>query len=313
LSENLTKNQLEQIEIHLQEEGFQNISFLPYFEVSEAFKHFYLKYLSDKKEANLIYLRNTEAKFDIRNIYPQTKSIVAASYFYLNSKTLEALKAHKYKIARYAWGRDYHNVLKKKMAKICQKFSEGRAVVDSTPLPEKYTARRANLGFIGKNGLLIHEHYGSFFLLVFYLMEKELPVDYKQNIREEEISPARDIEKYCQNCVKCVKACPTAAIDIDGCIEAEKCVSYRTIEEREELKLVKSKKHRYIFGCDICQVVCPYNKKPLFNEDDDFYPTKISMALAEGDFSGLSDDSLNGSPLKRRKIEGLKKNISMIT
>jgi len=312
LPEKLKKTELEQIETLLKKEGFHQISFLPYFEISENFKKSYLKYLSEKKEANLAYLRNTEARFEIRNIHPQTQTIVAASFFYLNQKTLDTIKKTKYKIARYAWGRDYHNVLKKRMKKVCEKFSAGRAVVDSTPLPEKYLARKAGLGFVGRNGLLIHPQFGSFFLLAFFLMDKALPDDFRLKFQIEEKNTSEDIENLCKDCLKCVKACPSSAVEGGGFIHTSRCISYRTIEERENLEEIKMKKHKYIFGCDICQTVCPYNKIPLINEDKDFFPAEKTISIAEGKTEHLTDEDLYGSSLKRRTLAGLKKNIKLI-
>jgi len=303
----LEKEEIDLIKKRLFKEGFKHVSFSTYFEVENEFKKFYLQFLKEKKEASLSYLQNIKAKFNIKEIYANTNTIIAASFFYHNQKVKLALKENPYKIASYAWGKDYHNVLKKRMKRVVKDISAGRIVTDSTPLPERYLGRKLNIGFIGKNGMLINPENGSYFLLVFALLERPLSSDLilenkKANIEE-------DFKKYCNNCSRCIKSCPGGAINSDGIINIENCISYQTIEMRGKVNCSNIKKNKWIFGCDVCQMVCPYNKKEYLNNDTDFYPSDISLDVSKGHLENIKDTHLFGTALKRAGIEGLRRNI----
>ena len=260
---------------------------------------------------------------------------MAVLYPYFNPITHKLVKSGSYKISRYACGKDYHIVLKKKLQLACKDMGNFRVVVDSTPFPERYYGRLANLGFIGKNGLLIHPQKGSYFFLAFVLFSKKIPdAFYKKSElnsflmkTKKNQNIADDIKKYCKNCNRCVDACPTNAILDLGKIETKRCISYQTIEshvvEKNPLETKSeitstnqktTKKHRWIFGCDICQTVCPYNKKPMISLDEDFHPNPItkmlldSTSLENQNTKVYSPKMLHGTPLKRIGMNGIIKN-----
>ncbi len=288
--------------------GFSQAEFLAAPDVGADFKSFYQEYLDSGRQADLVYLENTAAKFDIKALQTDTQSLLVLAHPYLNQQVQQALKEGTYKVARYAWGRDYHKILKSKMKKLLLRFElAGRMVVDSTPLPERYFARRAGLGRIGRSGMLIHQQQGSYFLLAFILLNHQVEADQKP-----ETDLAEDINTLCGDCYKCVEACPTGAISNEGLVDSNLCISYLTIENKKpEIQTQKTKKHRWIFGCDICQTVCPYNKQALVTQEADFGVRQVTRELAQGRLPA-EESELFGSPLARAGLSGLKRNIDYV-
>ncbi|MCB1199219.1 MAG: tRNA epoxyqueuosine(34) reductase QueG, partial [Leptospiraceae bacterium] len=285
--------------------GFADLQFIVATSPDAEFQSFYNRYLDENLHADLDYLANTTVKFDPKFILAGVKAIGVFAHAYRHRETEHELKNAKYKIARYAWGRDYHKTLRSKMKKVMKTFN-ARMVVDSTPLPERYFARKAGIGKIGRNGMLIREDLGSWFLLSFALLEEPIEV---QETRQNEPQLSAEISSTCGTCRACVEACPTQALLADGRMDTSRCISYATIE-RPGHRIQESKKHRWVFGCDICQNVCPYNRGNVgFTSEEDFKPRKAALAIANGELTALQAQDWLGTPLRRAGSEGLAKNI----
>jgi len=210
-------------------------------------------------------------------------------------------------ISKYAYGRDYHKVVKKKLEKlleIIRGFDEtvtGRFFVDSAPVLERAWAARSGLGWIGKHSNLINKKYGSFIFIGELIIDLELEYD----------NPAKD---YCGNCTKCIDACPTNAIVADRVIDASRCISYQTIENKGEIgNSLKGKMGNWVFGCDICQDICPWNRGIKPAGEPDFMPRKKMLEMTGDDWNNLDEERYNklfsGTAVKRAGFSRLKRNI----
>ncbi len=266
------------------------------------------KWLNQNMHGNMSYMANNfELRTDPRKLFEGCKSVISLVLnYYPEQKQPNGLP----KISTYAYGRDYHKVLKSKCKKLIAKMNNefgsfaGRAFVDSAPIMDKVWAQKSGLGWIGKNSNLITKNQGSYFFIAEILCDLEIEPD----------SPIRD---YCGTCTKCIDACPTDAIETPYIVNGSKCISYLTIELKNEIPTeFKGKFNDWIFGCDICQDVCPWNRfsKPTTEKDFDYKPEKLEMSFK--DWEEITEDIFNekfsGSPLKRAGFEGLKRNISFI-
>jgi len=253
------------------------------------------------------YMENHfEKRTDPRKLVEGSKSIISVLFNYFpEKKQIE----NSYKISKYAYGKDYHYVVKEKLNllfdfinnEICK--TEGRAFVDSAPVMDKVWAAKSGLGWIGKNTNLISREFGSFFFIGELILDLEL--DYDQEIKD-----------YCGNCTKCIDACPTGAISPYK-LDARKCISYLTIEKKEEIpEKFKGEWKNWIFGCDICQDVCPWNSKIEPHNEHAFQISDLLENMKKEDWENL--DKVNfkkifkNSPVERTKFEGLKRNIEFL-
>lgn len=268
------------------------------------------KWLDLGYNSTMSYMNNHfDKRLDPRKLVPGSKSIISLMFNYYtdNMQNIDS----KFKVSKYAFGRDYHKVVKNKLKKLLKYINEelkevsGRAFVDSAPILEGAWARKAGLGWIGKNSLLINPQKGSFFFLSELIIDLELEYD-------------NPISDYCGSCTKCIDACPTEAISMDGYIvDGGKCISFLTIENKGEIPIeFKDKMVNYIFGCDICQDVCPWNKFAKEHKEPDFNPKKEFIELKKEDWENLAKDEFEkmffGTPIARTKFEGLKRNIDFI-
>jgi epoxyqueuosine reductase len=214
------------------------------------------------------------------------------------------------KISRYAYGRDYHKVLKGKCKSLISNMKtlfgdfNGRAFVDSAPVMDKAWAQRSGLGWIGKHTNLINREIGSYFFIAEILCDIELEPD----------SPIKD---YCGTCTKCIDACPTDAIESAYVVNGSKCISYFTIELKDSIpEEYKGKFENWAFGCDICQEVCPWNRFSKPTNEKDFDYRKDALELNEKEWLEITEDIFNekfaGSPIKRTGIEGMRRNIKFL-
>ncbi len=267
-------------------------------------------WLNKGHHGEMAYLANNfDLRVDPTKLVPGSKSVISLAYNYFNSDTRSSPEAPK--ISMYAYGRDYHKVVRKKMEQLLSfirtSFGEvgGRVFVDSAPVLERDLARRAGLGWIGKNTMLIHPRKGSFFFLGELITDLELMYD----------SPMTD---YCGTCTRCIDACPTEAIDKNGYImDGSKCISYLTIELKNEIpQEFKGKMENWIFGCDICQQVCPWNRFSEPHSEPQFLPSGEWLHMTQEEWSDLTEDAFTrlfeGSAVKRAKYEGLKRNIRFL-
>ena len=210
------------------------------------------EWLRRQYQGKMSYLENYfDKRLDPTLLVPGAKSVVSLIYNYYPKKDLG--RDGEYKIAKYAYGEDYHFVMKEKLKLLLEKIREGigevhgRAFVDSAPVMERAWAQHVGLGWIGKNSLLLNREMGSFLFLAEVIID--LPLEYDQPVKD-----------YCGTCTACLDACPTDAITESHVVDGSKCISYFTIELKEAIPAdVKGKFENWIFGCDICQDVCPSN------------------------------------------------------
>lgn len=248
-----------------------------------------------------------DMRLDPRLIVPGAKSVIS---FILNYFPEENFHNEEFKISKYAYGRDYHKVIKKKIKQLVQTLQEdigdfnGRGFVDSAPVMDKVWAQKSGLGWIGKNSNLINRDTGSFFFIAELIVDFELEYD-------------GPIEDYCGDCTKCIDACPTDAIAEPYVVDGSKCISYLTIELKEAIpKEFKGKMDNWIFGCDICQDVCPWNRFSKGHKVKEFVPNEDFKSISKNDWVDITEEvfekAFAGSAVKRTKLEGLKRNIDFI-
>jgi epoxyqueuosine reductase len=260
-------------------------------------------------QGKMSYLENHfDKRLDPTLLVPGAKSVVSLLYNYYPKKDLA--KTSEYKIAKYAYGEDYHFVVKDKLKTLLENIQleigevHGRAFVDSAPVMERAWGQRSGLGWVGKNSLLLNQKMGSFFFIAELILDVELEYDHA-------------IKDFCGTCTACMDACPTDAIAEPYVVDGSKCISYFTIELKEEIPLdAKGKFENWIFGCDICQDVCPWNSFSRSNTEDRFTPNTELKSMTKQDWREITDEVFKkvfkNSPLKRAKFEGLKRNISFI-
>jgi epoxyqueuosine reductase len=268
------------------------------------------EWLKRSYQGKMSYLENHfDKRLDPTLLVSGAKSVVSLLYNYYPKKDLTA--ESELKIAKYAYGEDYHFVVKEKLKEFLDRITDsvgeinGRAFVDSAPVMERAWAQRSGLGWIGKNSLLLNKQAGSFFFLAELIIDLELEYD----------NPTKD---YCGTCTACIDACPTDAITEPYVVDGSKCISYFTIELREQIpQEVKGKFENWIFGCDICQDVCPWNRFASPNEEARFQPSAELKSMTRADWQDVTEDVFkklfSNSAVKRAKLEGLKRNISFVT
>ena len=255
--------------------------------------------------------RSADRRADVRHVLPGARSVIVTATLYNTDRPYSSeIAPDVARISRYAWGDDYHDVLKARLDGLLawmrtqsSTVFEARAYVDTGPVQERVYAQYAGLGWIGKNTCLINPEIGSWIFLGEIITTLELEPD------------AQGLEQ-CGSCTKCLDACPTGALVEPGVLDSERCLSYLTIEHRGE---VPAEYHAaigtHVYGCDICQEVCPYNQPAPTSTDAPWQPrTGLDLPrLAE--LSSRSDDDLRalikGSPMTRAKIAGLRRNLDI--
>lgn len=262
-------------------------------------------------QGKMSYLENHfDKRLDPTLLVPGAKSVISLIYNYYPEKDLSKENPESYKLAKYAYGEDYHYVVKDKLKLFLQRIEEtigkveGRAFVDSAPVHERAWAKKAGLGWIGKNSLLLNKTMGSFFFLAELIIDLELEYD----------GPIKD---YCGTCTACMDACPTDALPQPYVVDGSKCISYFTIELKEEIPSeVKGKFENWIFGCDICQDVCPWNSFSKPNHEARFQPQTQLKHMTRNDWEEITDEVFKSlfrnSAVTRTKFEGLKRNIRFV-
>jgi epoxyqueuosine reductase len=263
-------------------------------------------------QGSMGYLENHfDKRLDPTLLVPGAKSVISLVYNYYPEKDLAQINPGDLKLAKYAYGEDYHFVIKDKLKDFLNKIQSeigevsGRAFVDSAPVHERAWAKKSGLGWIGKNSLLLNRSMGSFFFLAELIFDLELEYD----------GPIKD---YCGTCTACMDACPTDAIPQPYVVDGSKCISYFTIELKEEIPdEVKGKFENWIFGCDICQDVCPWNRFSQPHQEARFQPHPDLEKMNLQEWKEISNDVFEKlfkkSAVKRPKLEGLKRNISFVT
>ena len=266
------------------------------------------KWLRENKHGQMKYMENYfDKRLDPRLLVDGAKSVISLLYNYYPDQHPDTPGP---KISKYAYGNDYHDVIKDKLQEFLFSLKEktgninGRAFVDSAPVLDKAWAKKSGLGWIGKNSNLITKQNGSFFFIAELIVDLELNYD-------------GAIKDYCGTCTKCIDACPTEAIVAPYVVDGSKCISYLTIELKENIpEEFKGKMDQWAFGCDVCQDVCPWNsfstvhKEPLFMNHSGF------LNFTEAEWQDMTEETFNlvfkHSAVKRTKYKGLKRNLNFI-
>lgn len=268
------------------------------------------KWLNQEMHGKMGYMANHfDKRLDPTLLVPGAKSVISLLYNYHAPKQQESCAP---KLSTYAYGEDYHFVLKRKLKEIASYITEnigdfnGRVFVDSAPVLERAWAKRSGLGWVGKNGNLINKQSGSFYFLAEVICDLELEPD----------GPVKD---YCGSCTACIDACPTNALE-NGVVNGSKCISYLTIELKKDEQIPSQFKGQFedwMFGCDICQDVCPWNRFAKPHNTPEFQPNQAMLEMTKSDWKELThevfQDLFRKSPVKRTKFEGLQRNIKFVT
>jgi epoxyqueuosine reductase len=264
-------------------------------------------WLQQGYQGEMAYLENHfDKRLDPRLLVPGAKTVVSLLYNYYPEKVQTESD---YKIAKYAYGEDYHVVVKDKCYGMLEEIRkqigsiEGRVFVDSAPVMERAWAEKSGLGWIGKHGLLINKSQGSYFFLA------ELIIDL-------DCEPDGQLKDFCGTCTKCVDACPTEAILPDKTLNASQCISYLTIELKSAIdNSFSGKMNDWIFGCDICQDVCPWNRFSKPHTETRFAPIE-AISYSKNDWEQLEKEQFDRvfkhSAIQRTGLEGLKRNINFL-
>ena len=268
------------------------------------------KWLAEGMNGNMGYMANHfEKRLDPGKIEEGAKSVISVLINYFPSHKQADPSAPE--ISKYAYGRDYHFVVKEKLNDLlifiqseispCQ----GRAFVDSAPILERSLAKAAGLGWIGKHSLLINKYFGSYVFIGELIIDLDLSFDLPFT------------SDHCGTCTRCIDACPTRAIVADRVVDARKCISYHTIENKEEVPIsIREKFENHIFGCDICQDVCPWNKVITPNQGIDFKPIEGLLEMQRKDWADLDHPTYNkmfrNSAFERAGYHRIMRNISYL-
>ena len=267
------------------------------------------KWLKNYRHGKMQYMENHfDKRLDPTKLVPDAKSVVSLLLNYFPKETQQDKTAPK--ISKYAYGQDYHHVIKSKLKElhyfITSTIGEvgGRAFVDSAPVLDKAWAKKSGLGWMGKNTNLIQKQSGSFFFIAELIIDLELEEDHT-------------VTDHCGSCTACIDACPTEAIVEPYVVDGSKCISYFTIELKEEIpKEVKGKFDNWMFGCDICQDVCPWNRFSTAHNEPLFDPHPDLLTMTKNDWEEITREVFSKvfqkSAVKRTKYKGLLRNIEFL-
>ena len=267
-------------------------------------------WLKNDYQGKMDYMNNHfDKRLDPRLLVDDAKSVVSLLLNYYPEETqIEGTP----KISKYAYGQDYHFIIKDKLKDLFQFIQDeigevgGRVFVDSAPVMDKAWAKKSGLGWMGKNANIIHPKNGSFFFIAELILDLELEAD----------GPMKD---YCGTCTKCIDACPTEAIVQPYVVDGSKCISYLTIELKDAIipSQFKAQMDDWMFGCDVCQDVCPWNRFSKPHNESKFNPHENLLKMNKADWQDLTQDIFKelfkNSAVKRTKFDGLKRNIGFLS
>lgn len=265
----------------------------------------FTRWIVEGKNAEMKYLENhSDLRRDPRLLLEDAKTVISIAFNYFpHRQRAEELPY----ISMYAYGQDYHDVLRNRLRMACERIKElwggeFRICIDSAPVHERYWAWRAGLGFQGMNGTFILPGKGSYFFLA-------------EIITTLEVEPDRPIEADCGGCGRCVRECPGKALSGDGCVDAAHCLSYLTIECRDDWQ-VPERSDIPLYGCDRCQQVCPHNRHAQPTEIDEFTPSDELLTLGINEVESMSENDFRrmfrNSAIKRTKYAGLMRNVTKV-
>lgn len=266
-------------------------------------------WLNKNMHGEMHYMENHfDKRLDPTKLVENSKSVIS---LLLNYYPEEQQQKDTYKVSKYAYGEDYHFVIKDKLKDIVHFINDNigevdaRVFTDSAPVLDRAWAQKSGLGWIGKNGMLINKKQGSFFFVAEIILDLELDYD----------NPITD---HCGTCSACVDACPTEAILPNKVVDGSKCISYFTIELKDEVlpKELNGKFNDWMFGCDICQDVCPWNRFSLSHNEPKFKPNEKLLNFSKNEWDEITEEVFQEifkkSPVKRTKFKGLKRNIKFL-
>ncbi len=267
------------------------------------------QWLKAGRQGTMSYMeRHFDLRIDPRKLVPGARSVITLLMNYYPETLQQGLP----KVAKYAYGQDYHDVIRNKLNTLLQEIRthvgevQGRGFVDSAPVLERSWARLSGLGWIGKNGNLIRKKSGSFFFIATLITD--LPLTYDNPYTHD----------HCGTCTRCIDACPTAAILPDKVIDGSRCISYFTIELKEQLipGEMKGRFDGWMFGCDVCQDVCPWNRFSTPTREPAFRPLPEILNYRVSDWEALTEEAFpvifRSSPLKRSRYAGIRRNLTFI-
>ncbi|MCP2027052.1 epoxyqueuosine reductase [Flavobacterium sp. HSC-32F16] len=266
------------------------------------------KWLNNNHNGQMAYMENHfDKRLDPTLLVDDAKSVVSLLLNYFPS---ESQNDNSFKISKYAYGQDYHFVIKEKLKEFLHSIQEnigevsGRAFVDSAPVLDKAWAAKSGLGWIGKNSNLITQKVGSFYFIAELVLDLDLEYDHA-------------VTDHCGSCTACIDACPTQAIVAPYIVDGSKCISYYTIELKENIPNdMKGKFDDWMFGCDTCQDVCPWNRFSKAHSEPLFNPNPDLLSFSKKDWNEITEETFRvvfkNSPIKRTKFDGLKRNIKFL-
>lgn len=266
------------------------------------------KWLKASMHGQMQYMENYfDKRLDPTLLVEGAKSVVSLLFNYYPDQTQNPDAP---KISKYAYGNDYHDIIKEKLKEFVHTLKEqigdinGRVFVDSAPVLDKAWAKKSGLGWVGKNANLINKQQGSFFFIAELILDIDLEYD----------GPIKD---YCGTCTKCIDACPTEAIVAPYIVDGSKCISYLTIELKEAIPIeFKHKMDNWAFGCDVCQDVCPWNSFSQAHHEPQLKNTNGLIDFSKDEWYELSEELFNSvfkhSAIKRTKYKGLKRNLEFL-
>ncbi|AWI25391.1 tRNA epoxyqueuosine(34) reductase QueG [Flavobacterium pallidum] len=265
-------------------------------------------WLNHRHHGQMSYMENHfDKRLDPTKLVEGSKSVISLLLNYFPSETQTA---DSYKISKYAYGKDYHFVIKDKLKELLYSIRheigdvDGRAFVDSAPVLDKAWAAKSGLGWIGKHSNLLTKQTGSFYFIAELILDLDLEYDHK-------------VTDHCGSCTACIDACPTEAIVAPYVVDGSKCISYFTIELKDNLPMeMKGKFDDWAFGCDVCQDVCPWNRFSKAHNEPLFNPQPELLSMSKKDWEEITEDTFRkvfkDSAVKRTKLEGLKRNIKFL-
>ena len=274
---------------------------------------FFREWLDRGYAGEMAYLERTaDRRADVRRVLPSARTVIVTGTIYNTDRpySTECADPDRAHIARYAWGDDYHDVIGGRMEQLLAWMNatspepfEARAYVDTGPVQERVYAQYAGIGWIGKNTCVINPEVGSWIFLAEILCNLPLECD----------RPAFD---QCGTCTLCLEACPTHAIVGPGVLDSTRCISYLTIELKGGIPVALAPAiGNHVYGCDICQEVCPWNASPMVSEDPAWQPRRDWDGVTTVELASRSDDalraSMRGSALRRTKVAGLRRNVAV--
>lgn len=265
-------------------------------------------WLKNQMHGQMSYMENHfDKRLNPTLLVDDAKSVISLLLNYFPS---EIQNTDSYKISKYAYGQDYHFVIKEKLNELLHFIQteigevSGRAFVDSAPVLDKAWAAKSGLGWIGKNSNLLTKQTGSFYFIAELIVDLDLEYDYKTT-------------DHCGSCTACIDACPTEAIVAPYVVDGSKCISYFTIELKENIPMeMKGKFDNWAFGCDVCQDVCPWNKFSKSHNEPLFNPNPEIISFSKKDWEEITDETFRkvfkNSAVKRTKLDGLKRNVNFL-